>query len=98
MLFQNRTDAGRRLAAKLKAYAGRLDVLVLALPREPLTAAAGRMPAGIDANFGPLRYCSQHTNHSGLNAPNARGTRSRADPTPRGRISRKISSLLANWL
>jgi predicted phosphoribosyltransferase len=33
MLFQNRIDAGRRLAAKLKAYAGRPDVLVLALPR-----------------------------------------------------------------
>src|SRR6187200_3279263 len=33
MLFQDRTDAGRQLAAKLAAYAGRPDVLVLALPR-----------------------------------------------------------------
>src|SRR5919109_3607932 len=33
MLFHNRTDAGRQLAAKLTHYAGRDDVLVLALPR-----------------------------------------------------------------
>src|SRR5436305_12739649 len=33
MLFQDRTDAGRQLAAKLAAYAGRPDVLVLARPR-----------------------------------------------------------------
>src|SRR3954465_8514857 len=33
MLFQDRTDAGRQLAAKLAAYAGQPDVLVLALPR-----------------------------------------------------------------
>src|SRR5881227_2344052 len=33
MLFQDRTDAGRQLAARLTAYAGRPDVLVLALPR-----------------------------------------------------------------
>jgi putative phosphoribosyl transferase len=33
MLFQDRTDAGRQLAAELGAYAGRTDVLVLALPR-----------------------------------------------------------------
>jgi predicted phosphoribosyltransferase len=33
MLFRDRTDAGRQLAAKLGAYAGRPDVLVLALPR-----------------------------------------------------------------
>jgi predicted phosphoribosyltransferase len=31
--FRDRTDAGRRLAAKLVEYAGRPDVLVLALPR-----------------------------------------------------------------
>jgi putative phosphoribosyl transferase len=33
MLFRDRTEAGRRLAAKLMAYANRSDVLVLALPR-----------------------------------------------------------------
>jgi putative phosphoribosyl transferase len=33
MIFQNRTDAGRRLAQRLLAYANRPDVLVLALPR-----------------------------------------------------------------
>jgi len=33
MLFQDRMDAGRQLAAKLKQYANRPDVLVLALPR-----------------------------------------------------------------
>jgi putative phosphoribosyl transferase len=32
-LFTNRSDAGRRLAAALSSYAGRADVLVLALPR-----------------------------------------------------------------
>ena len=33
MIFRDRTEAGRQLAAKLVAYAGRPDVLVLALPR-----------------------------------------------------------------
>src|SRR5262245_54110555 len=33
MRFRNRTDAGRYLAQKLKHYAGRPDVVVLALPR-----------------------------------------------------------------
>src|SRR5213078_4800375 len=33
MLFQDRTDAGRQLAARLTAYADRPDVFVLALPR-----------------------------------------------------------------
>src|SRR6266850_4669 len=33
MLFRDRADAGRQLAARLKAYANRPDVLVLALPR-----------------------------------------------------------------
>ena len=31
--FRNRIDAGERLAKRLGAYAGRPDVLVLALPR-----------------------------------------------------------------
>ena len=33
VIFRDRTDAGRKLAARLKKYAGRTDVLVLALPR-----------------------------------------------------------------
>jgi predicted phosphoribosyltransferase len=33
MFFRDRRDAGRKLAAQLAAYAGRPDVLVLALPR-----------------------------------------------------------------
>src|SRR5437667_8573281 len=33
MLFHDRSDAGRQLAARLTHYAGRADVLVLALPR-----------------------------------------------------------------
>src|SRR6266403_5375433 len=33
MLYRDRREAGRLLAAKLAAYAGRPDVLVLALPR-----------------------------------------------------------------
>jgi putative phosphoribosyl transferase len=39
--FRNRYDAGRRLAAKLRHYAGRDDVLVLALPR-------GGVPVGYE--------------------------------------------------
>ena len=39
--FRNRTDAGRRLAEKLAAYANRPDVLVLALPR-------GGVPVGCE--------------------------------------------------
>src|SRR5207247_4677678 len=33
MLYRDRRDAGRQLARALAAYAGRPDVLVLALPR-----------------------------------------------------------------
>src|SRR5438105_1070960 len=33
MLFRDRREAGRQLAAKLTAYSDRSDVLVLALPR-----------------------------------------------------------------
>src|SRR5437588_8983943 len=33
MIFRNRTDAGKILAAKLRPYAQRQDVVVLALPR-----------------------------------------------------------------
>ncbi|MEY2535887.1 MAG: putative phosphoribosyl transferase, partial [bacterium] len=31
--FRDRADAGRRLAERLREYAGRDDVIVLALPR-----------------------------------------------------------------
>jgi predicted phosphoribosyltransferase len=41
MLFQDRSDAGRQLAARLTHYAGRGDVLVLALPR-------GGVPVGYE--------------------------------------------------
>ena len=37
--FLNRADAGRRLAATLSAYAGRADVIVLALPRGGVVVA-----------------------------------------------------------
>ena len=40
MLFQDRTDAGRELAAKLRDYADRRDVIVLALPRGGVPVAA----------------------------------------------------------
>lgn len=40
-VFQNRTEAGRVLAQKLKPYAGRGDVIVLALPR-------GGVPVGYE--------------------------------------------------
>lgn len=41
MFFQDRTDAGRQLAARLMHYAGRKDVIVLALPR-------GGVPLGFE--------------------------------------------------
>jgi len=41
MLFRNRIDAGQYLAGKLKRYAGRDDVVVLALPR-------GGVPVGYE--------------------------------------------------
>src|SRR5437868_15224767 len=41
MLFRDRADAGRQLAAKLARYADRPDVLVLALPR-------GGVPVGYE--------------------------------------------------
>jgi putative phosphoribosyl transferase len=41
MLFRDRTDAGRRLAARLGKYAERDDVIVLALPR-------GGVPVGAE--------------------------------------------------
>ena len=39
--FRNRRDAGRRLAAALRTYANRSDVIVLALPR-------GGVPVGYE--------------------------------------------------
>src|SRR5258705_9688251 len=41
MIFRDRTDAGRQLAARLTRYAERTDVLVLALPR-------GGVPVGYE--------------------------------------------------
>jgi putative phosphoribosyl transferase len=40
MMFANRAEAGRQLAAKLVAYAGRKDVLVLGIPRGGVVVAA----------------------------------------------------------
>jgi putative phosphoribosyl transferase len=39
MLFRNRSEAGRLLAGKLTAYAGRSDVVVLGLPRGGIPVA-----------------------------------------------------------
>ena len=41
MAFRDRTEAGRVIARKLAAYAGRPDVIVLALPR-------GGVPVGYE--------------------------------------------------
>jgi putative phosphoribosyl transferase len=40
-MFQNRTEAGRKLASKLSAYCGQPDVLILVLPR-------GGVPVGAE--------------------------------------------------
>ena len=39
MIFRDRTDAGRRLAARLRSYADRDDVVVLGLPRGGVAVA-----------------------------------------------------------
>jgi putative phosphoribosyl transferase len=58
-LFTDRADAGRRLAAQMEAYAGRGDVLVLALPRggvpvayEVATALGARMDVFVVRKLG----------------------------------------------
>ncbi len=51
MIFQNRSDAGRKLAEKLTEYANRNDVLILALPRGGVPVAfevAERLGAPFD--------------------------------------------------
>jgi putative phosphoribosyl transferase len=47
-VFRDRTDAGRRLAQKLRSYRGRPDVVVLALPRGGVPVAA-EVAAELDA-------------------------------------------------
>jgi len=41
MVFEDRTDAGRRLAARLTAYAKQSDVVVLGIPRGGVVVAIG---------------------------------------------------------
>lgn len=51
MIFQDRTDAGQKLAVKLTEYADREDVLILALPRGGVPVAfeaAKRLNAPLD--------------------------------------------------
>jgi predicted phosphoribosyltransferase len=51
LIFRDRTDAGRRLAARLGEYAGRPGLLVLALPRGGVPVAfevAGSLGAPLD--------------------------------------------------
>jgi predicted phosphoribosyltransferase len=51
MLFHDRSDAGRRLGARLEDYAGRADVIVLGLPRGGIPVAyevARRLGAPLD--------------------------------------------------
>jgi putative phosphoribosyl transferase len=51
MRFRNRSDAGRQLAERLTAYAGRSDVIVLGLPRGGIPVAhaiASRLKAPLD--------------------------------------------------
>jgi erythromycin esterase-like protein/predicted phosphoribosyltransferase len=51
MRFRNRVEAGRQLAARLTAYAGRSDVIVLGLPRGGIPVAhevAMRLKAPLD--------------------------------------------------
>ena len=51
MIFRDRYDAGRKLAEKLSEYAGREDVLVLALPRGGVPVAyevAAKLEAPLD--------------------------------------------------
>src|SRR5438876_1181010 len=48
MIFKNRADAGRKLAARLTRYADREDVLVLALPRGSVVAVPVSSPETCD--------------------------------------------------
>jgi erythromycin esterase-like protein/predicted phosphoribosyltransferase len=48
--FKDRVDAGRQLALQLSAYAGRSDVVVLALPRGGVPVAA-QVAAALEAPF-----------------------------------------------
>jgi len=54
MIFKNRKDAGLKLAEKLTEYAGRDDVLILALPRDGIPVAyevAEKLNAPLDVFF-----------------------------------------------
>ncbi len=90
MYFEDRRTAGRRLAARLDTYAGRTDLLVLALPRGgvPVAYAVART---LDAATGhPSRRGRAPT--IGTSPASARfrgrsGSRHRGPPRRRPRTS-----------
>ena len=71
MIFQDRADAGRRLATKLQKYAGRSDAIVLALPR-------GGVPVGYEAarSLGVPSMCSSFASSAFLGTRNSRWVQS----------------------
>jgi len=87
MLFHDRREAGQLLAARLKTYAGRPEVLVLALPRGGVPVGvevAGALKAPLDVFVvRKLRVPGQE--ELGLGAPASGGVRTLneiCDPKP----------------
>ncbi|CAN5438373.1 hypothetical protein BH20ACI3_BH20ACI3_19160 [soil metagenome] len=70
MIFRDRSDAGRQLAARLTRYADRTDVLVLALPRGGVPVAyevAKELKAPLDVFLCRARYRYSCFDHFGEN-------------------------------